>query len=112
MKSRIVVVIVTLLLGSSGCQAEGDDESAGNLERWCAFGKRADAQPPSASFDEQIALMRESVKVAPLEIRSDLETVIEGLEKVGGGAPPQSVFGDTQASAAADRVDRFETENC
>lgn len=102
---RLLTVLVLVLgLALAGCggddATEGDDQAAGDAERYCALAAELDAQEDMPS-EEQLV---EIEQAAPAEIADDVRIITAAVRS--------GDFEDPAAEEADQNLRAWEAENC
>ena len=110
--------------------ATDDAPAAEGAERFCQISQELeDVEDPTEELGENATpeeieqALRDSFRelggsigelrdAAPEEIRADVDTLIDAIQRFIEGGTLEELSADTEVTAASDRLDQFEQENC
>ena len=92
-----------------GCGSEGGNSRTAPLAFCKAASRFDDRLSKGAKIDEQIRLVQGMVDTAPTKIRSDAQTFVDALRRVG---TDKSVRDDPNVKRAVDNVNRYAAQGC
>lgn len=105
--TRWVVLAATLALVAAGCDSGGG--GGGSIAAFCRIVEQLDAQEGEPTEDQ----INDVVDAAPSEIKDDVRTLAEALERVGDDPEAAAeLFSDEDLIEAGTRVEEFQEENC
>ena len=136
LRSTAVTAVATALVAFGGCGDDNDSRSessaAGSAERYCALTRELDAaggkffaelerdenatpadyEAAERRFVEaQAAKFAELQRATPQEIRTDVQTLLNG-QRARAGLAPDGAVDEAELTAAEKRVRAFEKRSC